>query len=131
MNKHKAVVMGRVLLKRYYYCNDGWFGSLKSVNPRGKFKENKVIWSGELDNPPIKEDEKLYISELKTTVLINSREKSTEGGYIYWSDHVEMIEDDETERTKKLAFKHQQEDEEMEKVVIVPETKKRWWEFWK
>jgi hypothetical protein len=130
MEKHKAVVMGEVHLERYYFGGNGWYSSFRYIAARGEYKENKVIWSGELDNPPIEEGEKLYIAELKMTVKITSKEKSTEGGYIYVSDHIEMIEDEETQRTLEIAKKHEKEYEE--RIASEPKIEKgnKWWKFW-
>jgi hypothetical protein len=136
MEKHKAVVMGEVHLKRYRYDKRNFYFHHREIYAYGELKEKKVIWSGELDNPPIEEGEKLYIAESNVTVVIESKEKSTEGGYVYWTDFVSLIEDEETmtslEKAKEDKKKYEEylENQEDKSVKAAPSGKK-WWQFWK
>lgn len=141
MDKHKATVMGEVHLIRYYFGRDWGYHWDVGIQERGDYKENKVIWSGELENPPVEEGEKLYIAELEKTVIVKSKEKSTSGGYLYKTDFIEIIEDDETEKTlekakedqREFVEKHEKkvEEDDQEEVKAVNVNKKKWYQFWK
>lgn len=146
MEKHKALVMGRVEKKRYYFVRDDgyrYFGYGRSkIKTSGEFLEHKEIWNGELENPPLENNDFLYITDINKKVKVTDKAKSTDGGYIYWTNFVEYIEDEETELTKLNAEnakneweeyleKRNQEDKEKSIKEFKQEITKRWWQFWK
>lgn len=80
--------------------------------------------------------------ELDKTVIVKSKEKSTSGGYLYKTDFIEVIEDDETEKTLKAAKKDQREfvekhnkkveENNQDEVTVKSDNEnKKWYQFWK
>jgi hypothetical protein len=151
MEKHKALVMGIVEKKRYYCSRGDNYGYIPryatgSIKVRGEFLEHKEIWSGELENPPLNRDEYLYITDMNKKVLVRDKAKSTEGGYIYWTDHVDYIEDEETEKSRlqaeenqlklekyieELKLKEESAAQKDKEVDVQHKAIKNWWQFWK
>ncbi|TYS56360.1 hypothetical protein FZC83_01960 [Rossellomorea marisflavi] len=142
MDSHKAVVMGAVHLKRYRFGRDYKYMFNIGIHEYSEYKESKMVWSGELENPPVEEGEKLYIADLEKTVIVKSKEKSTNGGYLYRTDLVEIIEDDDTEKSLEEAKKDQREyieiqnkktkKESRDEVTVKADDKnKKWYQFWK
>lgn len=145
MIAHKAIVMCNIE-KLLYYFGGGIGGGISSystneIRIRREFVEHKEIWKGELENPPLSVGEYLYIKNLDKKVRVLDKAKSTEGGYIYWTDQHEYIEDEETETTRLEAEKVKKEYEEYFEIrkqqQIKQEnkpkevTKKKWYEFWR
>ncbi|GLI82541.1 hypothetical protein ANABIO32_02280 [Rossellomorea marisflavi] len=141
MEKHKAVVTGEVHLKRYRFGSNYSYIFNIGIYEDSEYKESNVLWSGELDNPPVEAGEKLYIMELDKTVIVKSKEKSTSGGYLYKTDFIEVIEDDETEKTLEKAKEDQREyvekhnkkaeEDDQKEVIVDKKNKKKWYQFWK
>jgi hypothetical protein len=140
VEKHKAVVTGEIHVMRYRFGSSYEYMFHIGIHEESEYKERKVLWSGELDNPPVKEGEKLYIEELDKTVVVESKEKSTSGGYLYKSDFVEVIEDEETEKSLNAATEDQREfverqkkkaEEASQKEMTLKHKNKKWYQFWK
>jgi hypothetical protein len=138
MEKHKAVVMGRIEKKRYRFILSN-YNSRSEIKKSNEFVEYKEIWSGDLENPPLETGEGLYIKELNTEVGITNKAKSTEGGYVYWTTFViEEIEDEKTQETKlaseQAKMAHIKYIEEKyckteEDLKMNEKSSKKWWQF--
>jgi hypothetical protein len=88
-----------------------------------------------LEKPPFEKGEKVYINELDITVSILDVVRSTDGKYIYYTNHeIKTIEDEETVKSKENAEKlFAQELDLYNKWQNPPkeELKKQWYQFWK
>jgi hypothetical protein len=139
MESHKAVVMGRIERKIYkFHDRNSWY--VGSVREDKELIEHKQIWDGDLENPPLEISDWLYVKSKGLKVKVLDKAKSTDGGFVYWTDHViEIIEDNKTIDTKKeaeskkvkydkwLEAKQKSDSEVIEKILIP----KKWYQFWK
>lgn len=141
MEVHKAKVMGRIERKVYKFGR-GYYSTLPHVYEEKELIKHEDVWSGELENPPLEVGESLFIEtkSIKTKVL--DKAKSTEGGFVYWTDHViALLEDEETENSKKKSEvqleeyeKHWEERRNKEKEVRLvkhPVEVRKWYQLWK
>lgn len=121
MEKHKAVIKSEKYKKLYEFGERFW-GGHPFLYDYTKYIGYIDIWTGEIDNPPLEENERVYISELNTTITITERVRDIEGGYIYYTkDLTEIIEDDETKESLEKA--KQQELEYQNKKALDEEEK--------
>lgn len=131
MEKHDAVVMGRIDRKVYHFYRSH-FVQYCDVVERSQLVEAVEVWEGKLENPPLNIGDTLYINEIDEKVIITDKAKSTLGGYIYWTEHVvETIEDDETEKSRLQANKDYDLYKKSTNIKAEPERGKKWWQFWK
>jgi hypothetical protein len=131
MDKHNAVVMGMIVRKKYEAWN---IGSIAKIVDNDEFVKYEEIWSGELNDPPIKSGDSFYITDKNLLVEVEMTSRNTENGYTYFTDYViERIEDEETDKSKKEA------EEKLKKFneSLNSDTKqeisanKKWWQIWK
>ncbi|MGG3987289.1 hypothetical protein [Bacillus smithii] len=109
MGKHKAIFMGKKVRKIYKFEHNNflskyscWFDN----ENENQFVDWVEIYKCELDSPPLKEGEEIYIKELDETLYILDRLRSSDGQYIYSTDYiVEIIEDEFTKKSKEEANK--------------------------
>lgn len=133
MEKHKAVIKSEKYKKLYEFGIEYWFDHNMRVHSYAKHIGHIDIWTGEIDNPPLEENERVYIKELNETITIAERVRDIAGGYIYYTkDLSETIEDDETieslEKAKQQELEYQSKKALNEEEPIV---KKKWYQFWK
>lgn len=151
MDKHKAIFRG--LKERKLYR----FGRREKYSIYYRLEEDPEIYTYEvfesyadfleivIDNPPIEIGEKVYLNEIDKVLKISDRYRNSHGGYIYITNHVvEILEDEETEESRLKAEKEQEQylkhkeeklkKQKMDEVSVTPiktETKKKWYQFWK
>jgi hypothetical protein len=101
--KQKVIIHGEVHRKLYKFDRYKDYFGWSSLDREPQFYETTgflkkaIIWEGEIDNPPLEINEKLYISDLDETVIIIDRSRNSSGGYIYLTEFIlEVIEDEET-----------------------------------
>jgi hypothetical protein len=155
MEKHKAIFKGEKYKKLYEFDRGRRYRSRNSfwASPT----EEPVFYSyhrhvdyvmfleKEVDYPPIEKDEVVYISEIDQEVTIVSRVRNLDGGYIYTTNYVvEVFEDEETESSRLKSLEEQEhynkqsktDNEVKEKhiqkhVEILTDYNKKWYQFWK
>ncbi|WP_137743374.1 hypothetical protein [Robertmurraya siralis] len=137
---HKAKVMGRVERKVYEF-RWRYFNMPPHVNSKKEFIEHEEFWSGELENPPLEVGDSLFIEDKSIRVDILHKAKSTDGGFVYWTDYViDMLEDEKTKNSKSEAEaqleeyeKYLGERKEKQKVNLEKQSieTKKWYQFWK
>lgn len=132
MKTHKAIVMGSITRKMHYF-HRGW-GDIYSER---NLVEHKLLWSGDLENPPLEIGDYLYLNSENLKVKIIDKAKSTDGGYVYWSDYViETIEDEITATSLVDAevrkSEYEQAKVQSEQVVVEAILKpNKWYQIWK
>lgn len=135
MVKHKAIVKGLVFRKKYWF----WlslYGDAGSIREDREFVREETLWEGEIDTPLLEQGECLHIKDLDVAVHIERRDRSTCGAYIYKTDHIiELLEDEKTLQSKEEAeikegrylaqkiAEAEEEDKEKEELA----EKKSWW----
>lgn len=140
--KHEAIFYGIVKRKVYRFdTKQYYYHSIYGRREPGFYSKNikiedKEFLRLEIDNPPIEINEKVFIEEINETIEIIDRVRNVKGGYIYYTQHViEIIEDEETEKSRIEAEKEQKEYNENQKGEIVQdfeqELNKKWYQFWK
>ncbi|MEW5569714.1 hypothetical protein [Rossellomorea marisflavi] len=126
---HKAKVMGRAVRKRYFFGEVYHTGTIRE---KLEFVKHVEIWSGELEKPLLKVGDNLYIASKNQTVKITGIAKSTEGGYVYLTDHLaDFIEDEESLNSKVKATKSMKDYEERVQLIKAAKENKKWYQFWK
>ncbi|MGD6876937.1 hypothetical protein [Bacillus infantis] len=142
MNKHKAIFKGRVF-RRLYAFDIGKpfteYGFNPKLAPKPKFYsynyplDDKEFLVKEIESPPIEKGEAVYISEIDKQVIVHSKVRNLDGGYIYTTNHiVEFINDEISFKSKENAKR--QEEEYLSKLKLVENEKinsKSSWKFWK
>lgn len=134
MEQHKAVFMGSKVRKLYkveYYYNAKLIATYDGI-------EDKEICRVDLDNPPLKNGDYIYINQLNKKVYIKSTIRSTNNEIIYYTNHhFEIIEDEITKQSKEKA---EQEIKEFEQRKIEEEIQRKeqerisnikWYQFWR
>lgn len=111
IEKHTAVFLGKKVKKKYY-ATKGYISQYDDFNmppyicTEYKLIKHVKITESQMDNPPLKEEEFVYISEYNEKAEILEVVRSTDNKYIYYLDYnVEVIEDEETEQSKEKAEK--------------------------
>jgi IS30 family transposase len=101
--KIKSIFLGQVRRKSYYCFS--WDNDTPIETT--EFVEYKKIYECDLESPPLKEKEKIYISELDATLQVQEVIKSTYGSIIYKTCYtIETISD---EKTQEAYLKSQKE----------------------
>ncbi|AKO92047.1 hypothetical protein BEH_08005 [Priestia filamentosa] len=142
--KHKSVIIGGRVRKLYYF---GFYGRGAKICTHEEYIENIVVWEGTLNNPLADVGETIYISDIKKDVAVVSRSKNTDGGYVYFVNYQEEIEDEATEESLRRATEEEQkykesEQQRLEKEIedakkekakeeITTTKTKKWYLFWK
>jgi hypothetical protein len=138
IEKHTAVFLGKKVKKKYYafkgYVSEYEdFNTPPYIHTEYELIEHVKITETQMDNPPLKEEEFIYISEYNEKAEILEVVRSTDNKYIYYLDYnVEVIEDEETEKSKEKAekdliiYKEEYEKKLKEKSVNSSTNNKRW-----
>lgn len=106
MGKHYAKLTGQRLRKIYKFGRDRLFlpsKVAKMIYEEKEFIEEFVVYEGEVDNPRMSQGEVIYVGSLDKSFEIVSVVKNSDGGYIYYTTHKEIIEDEKTEESYKSA----------------------------
>ena len=156
LNNHKAVFKGLIKRKYYKFGYEDYYYITTSYN-KPSFQEytltlnegrEEEFLSIELESPLLAEGEKIYLKELDTVVKVKERHRNSEGGYIYITDYIiKVLEDDESKSSKLEALEKQAEHEtkEYERKLKAnlkkiddklaefnkAKIKKKWYIFWK
>jgi hypothetical protein len=144
--QHKAIFMGEKRREVYKaergYFNNTWQAWVSpSIYETTRHIDYEKIVEVDLDNPPLKVDDYIFINKLNKKYKVCSVARSTNNEHIYYVDYIfETIIDNETELSKKTAEelleKFQQEQHEKEeqlrnKLKEKFKPKKKWYQFWK
>lgn len=156
--KHTAVIYGKRVRKIYraYATSIGWGSRNMHDEPKEDtvFIEITKIGEYQLSNPPIEKSTMIFLHELNASTKVESVQRSTEDKWVCKTEHiVEIVEDEETQRTYEKALEYIEQYNEAKKPeprsepndnVITDadlkkeprsepkeyEPKKRWWKFW-
>ncbi|MEI2465136.1 hypothetical protein [Niallia taxi] len=156
MSKHTAIFRGLRERKMYKFGKNytgGYFfipnNELKpEVYDTTVYLDNIDFYENVMQNPPLEIGEKVYLEEFDKTIKIVDRERMSSGGYRYITGYVaEVVEDDETEKSRIEAFEkeadyiEQKQQKEIENSLKViddklaefdeAKIKKKWFVFWK
>lgn len=99
MDNHNAIILGKKM--RYvWHCY-----SYTADIYQGKEEIEKVeLFNGVIENPPLEVDDFVFIPELKKSVKVTGKSRNIEGGYVYYTDYVtEVVDDEQTQKSKKEA----------------------------
>jgi hypothetical protein len=130
VENHKVKVTGLISRKSYYF-SEGIAFKHGHIAESEQFVKHVEIWSGELSKPILKQGERLHIEDKDLTVTIKEIARSTDGRYVYLTDHrVDVIEDEESLSSKVEATKRLKKYEE-ERQAVVARSSKKWYQFWK
>ncbi|MED1863370.1 hypothetical protein P4V41_07860 [Fictibacillus nanhaiensis] len=146
MKSHTAVFMG-VKTRASYYVDKGGYNKFwdewrepQVVKDYQKIGEVEII-RVELDDPPLNQEDYIFINKISKKVRVNQKVRSTNNEFIYYVDHVvEIVEDASTEESKVKAEEELIESMEifnkkkLESSVVEVQTdqaRKKWYEIWK
>jgi hypothetical protein len=134
MSKHLAKVIGGIGHKEYYFDNFyEIYGVRPAIYPKDVLDKKEILFEGELDSPILQPEQKLYISELDLLIKIDEVIRSTDGIYIYKTNNIDIVKDNElTVSTKIIAEKgleeyNQQRELKKEKEEIQSMVKQSFW----
>lgn len=133
--KRHSVFMGSVReelisVKEGRVAKDSFWCSKPYLDKYNNLKEYKKFYECDLELPPIKHGEELYINELDITITIHKRVRSVNGEDIYYTDYVintiETSEEEKEKANKKLEKYTKEYEEKIRKI-----NNKKWYQFWK
>ena len=152
MEKHQAIIKGQTLKLKYYPYRYQSFEMYRdnTATWMKRSKEDFVkwdeIWTGEINSPLLEVGELFYIVDLELKVRITERIRTTSGSYIYETDHIiEVIEDEETRESEEETDKYiaesqrkekEEKDEKYEETLAhirkyeEPQKERTWFEKW-
>jgi len=99
-----------------------------------KFIKHDIFYKCETEKPPFEAGEKVYINNLDLTVTIEEVIRSTNGEYVYNTDHyINIIEDEITKSSRIEAERILEEELFKYNEHLSGESKrnKKWYMFWK
>jgi hypothetical protein len=109
--KHNAIFLGRKV-RKLYFANKGQIPMIgKPIPPYISetyvLMEYVKITETQIDNPALMKGERIYINEYDAVSEILDVMRSTDNKYIYYLDYnIEIVEDEETEKSKIEAEKY-------------------------
>jgi hypothetical protein len=145
MKSHTAVFMG-IKTKASFYVDEGGYNKFwdewrepKIGKDYQKIGEVEIV-RVELDDPPLNQDDYIFINKLNKKVRINQKVRSTNNEFIYYVDHVvEVLVDESTEESKVKAEEKLIEcmkvfENSKLEAVVEDQTEKitrKWYQIWK
>lgn len=143
--KHKAVFMGRVERKTYEVAKFESFRQYVDSEPFiyeiETLAYHVTIDSVELENPPLKRGDEIFIVKLNDCYKVEKIVRSTDNSYIYYVDYIQdVIEDEETEKSrieaekscaKEIELRKKEKEKIKERLQGLEDKNKKWYEFWK
>ncbi|PHA03059.1 hypothetical protein COE51_01570 [Bacillus pseudomycoides] len=125
MEKHNVIIKSSKYRRMHEFC---WWRPV--VESSKKLIENVDVWAGEINEPLLEVGDYLYIKELNTKIQIEEKVRSTDGGYVYYTDDLsEVIEDELTEKSLEKANK--EFEDHIKKQEAQRKNNKKWYKFWK
>ena len=97
-----------------------------------EFIKHDIFYKCEIERPPFEAGEKVYINDLDLTVTIEEVIRSTNGEYVYNTDHyIDIIEDDKSGRIETERILEEELVKYNECLSEKLKQNKKWYQFWK
>jgi len=97
-----------------------------------EFIKHDIFYKCETERPPFETGEKVYINDLDLTVTIEEVIRSTNGEYVYNTDHyIDIIEDDKSGRIETERILEEELVKYNECLSEKLKQNKKWYQFWK
>jgi len=97
-----------------------------------EFIKHDIFYKCETERPPFETGKKVYINDLDLTVTIEEAIRSTNGEYVYNTDHyIDIIEDDKSGRIETERILEEELVKYNECLSEKLKQNKKWYQFWK
>ena len=97
-----------------------------------EFIKHDIFYKCETERPPFETGKKVYINDLDLTVTIEEVIRSTNGEYVYNTDHyIDIIEDDKSGRIETERILEEELVKYNECLSEKLKQNKKWYQFWK